>query len=458
MPRVVESRADESALVDRLLDPFRRFARTSASGGIVLLIATAAAILWANSRWADAYHALWEAEVVIGLSANVFHTTFRHLINDGLMTLFFFVVGLEIKREVLAGELSSGRSAALPMVAALGGMIVPAATYLTLNLGQESVHGWGVPMATDIAFSLGVLALLGDRIPHGLRVFVAALAIVDDLGAILVIALFYSSHIAWGQLAVAGLMLGTALAANLTGVRHAVAYALLGLGLWVAVLASGIHGTLAGVLLALVVPVRTRLDEHAFLGRAGEALENFRRAAEDTSDDPDAKALCDARHHTAIHELKALCEGAQPPLVRFEHALAGMVAFAILPLFAFANAGITLRGLSLSALGSPVTFGVAAGLLLGKPIGIVGFSWLAERSGLAARPTGVTWRLMAGAGMLCGIGFTMALFIAGLAFGEGAMLESAKLGVMGASLAAGVAGWVVLSGAPSASSDVPPSE
>jgi NhaA family Na+:H+ antiporter len=425
-----------------LLAPFRRFTRTASAGGVVLIATTALALVWANSPWAASYHHLWETPLALGVGSWSVGTSLHHLINDGLMAVFFFVVGLEIKREVLAGELKSLRTASLPMFAALGGMVVPAALYLLVNSDGPGAAGWGVPMATDIAFALGVLALLGDRVPTGLKVFLAALAIVDDIGAVLVIAIFYSGGVAWGPLAAAGVLLLVAAGANAAGVRHPWAYGAIGLALWATVLASGVHATVAGVLLAMTIPVRTWLDEPAFLTRARLALAEFDAAAVVTAQDPNTTVLSNTRHHTAVEELEDLCERVQPPLIRLEHALHGPVAFGIMPIFALANAGVVLSSATLrGAVADPVALGAALGLLLGKPAGIVGFSWLAVRLRIAALPGGVPWRMLAGAGVLGGIGFTMALFIADLAFTDDALLEAAKLGILGASALAGVVGW-----------------
>ncbi len=437
-------------LVDRLLAPFRRFAHTASAGGVVLLAVTAVALIWANSPWAASYHHLWETTLTLGAGAWSASMSLHHFINDGLMVVFFFLVGLEIKREMLAGELASIRRAALPMVGALGGMVVPAAIYALVNQGGPGAPGWGVPMATDIAFALGVLALLGDRVPIGLKVFLAALAIVDDIGAVLVIAVFYSGGVSWGALGAAAALVALSAGANAAGVRRPWAYAIIGLALWAAVLASGVHATVAGVLLAMTIPVRTRIAEGTFLIEARRALEEFDRAAYVSSTDPRTKVLGNTGHHTALEELETLTEAAQPPLIRMEHSLHGIVQFGIMPLFALANAGVALTGEALgAAMSSAVTIGAFLGLLAGKPIGIVAFSWAAVRMGWAALPDGVTWRTLAGAGVLGGIGFTMALFIAALAFPTapgttGALLDAAKVGVLAASTVAGIAGYLLL--------------
>jgi len=441
--------ADAPPLIERVLAPFVSFAHTASASGIVLLIATAIALGWANSPWAESYHHLWELTVGVTLAGTTVQTTLHHLINDGLMAVFFFVVGLEIKREVLAGELSTLRSAALPMVAALGGMVVPAAIYAALNAGGPGLPGWGVPMATDIAFALGVLALLGDRVPTGLKVFLAALAIVDDIGAVLVIAVFYSAGMAWGPLAGAAGLLLLAIGFNRAGVRRPWAYGLIGLALWGTVLLSGVHATVAGVLLAFAIPVRTRVNERQFLASARRALEDFDAAAAVTARDPNTTVLSNVAHHTALEEIETLCQQAQPPLIRLERALHGTVSFGIMPVFALANAGVTVDATALgAAVASPVTIGAALGLLIGKPVGIAGFSWVAVKAGFGVLPRGANWGAVIGVAVLGGIGFTMALFIAGLAFPPGtpssALLDAAKLGILAASAVAGIVGSVLL--------------
>jgi NhaA family Na+:H+ antiporter len=439
-----QSRAADRAgspLIDRILQPFAQFAHTASSGGIVLLVCTGIALAWANSPWAASYHHLWELEIAIDVPLFAIRSTLHHVINDGLMVVFFFLVGLEIKREVRTGELASFRQAALPTAAALGGMVVPAALYAALNVGGPGSSGWGIPMATDIAFALGVLALLGDRIPSGLKVLLAALAIVDDIGAVLVIALFYTDEVSWGALAAAAAFLLLAAGANAAGVRRPWAYTLIGMGLWGAVLASGVHATIAGVLLAMTIPSRTRIDEDQFLQGARQSVEAFERGC-----GPGTNVLTNQAQQEALLTLETLCEQAQAPLQTVERKLHGIVAFGIMPLFALANAGVQLSGGDLgTALSSPVTLGVILGLVLGKPLGITLFSWAAVRVGLAALPRGVTWRMVHGVAWLGGIGFTMSLFVAGLAFaGAPALLTAAKLGVLAASLAAGICGWLLV--------------
>ena len=425
--------------IERITSPLRRLLHKAPAAGLVLLACAAIAMVWANSPFAHSYHALWETPVALGVGSWSASLSLHAVINDGLMAVFFFLVGLEIKREVLVGELASVRKAALPVAAAFGGMVVPALLFLAFNGGTPASRGWGIPMATDIAFALGVLALLGDRFPPALRVFLSALAIADDLGAVLVIALFYTASVSWSALGAVAALLVLSLAANAVGVRAAWAYALIGVALWVAVLLSGVHATVAGVLLAMTIPSRTVIDEDALLRGARAALQKFDEACE-----PNTTMLSNSVHQAALRRLEVLSEKALPPLARLEHGLHGIVMFGIMPLFALANAGVELRGGG-DALGSTIALGVIAGLVVGKPVGITLASWLAVRAGIAALPSGIDWRTLGGAAMLGGIGFTMSLFIAGLAFGGSPdLLTSAKLGTLVASVIAGVTGWAVL--------------
>ena len=429
----------DAPLIERVLGPFHRFFSAATAGGIVLLACTAVALLWANSPWADSYHHLWEVPVTVGTPGFGLTMSLHHWVNDGLMAVFFFLVGLEIKREVLVGELATRRTATLPVAAALGGMIVPALLYAAVNVGGPGARGWGVPMATDIAFALGILALLGDRVPSGLRVFLAALAIADDLGAVLVIAFFYTGALDWGALGGAGAVLLALVALNRAGARRPLTYAVLGVALWVFVLASGIHATIAGVLLALVVPARTRISEAEFIAHAETSLADFRAA-----DEPGTSVLTNRGHQAALQSMESAIDAAQAPLQRIEHSLHGFVAFLVMPIFALANAGVPLGGGVGAAVASPVAWGVALGLLVGKPLGITLASYLAVRLRAADLPANVGWRHVHGAGWLGGIGFTMSLFVAGLAFGDPQVLNIAKLGVLGASVLAGTIGFVLL--------------
>ena len=430
----------EKTPIVRLVRPFYEFAGRETSGGVLLLACTIAALIWANSPWAHFYTALWHTPFTVGLGSFNLSHELHFWVNDALMAVFFFVVGLEIKRQLLAGELASPRLAALPILAALGGVVVPALLYTLLNANGPGARGWGIPMATDIAFAIGVMALLGDRVPLGIKVFLTALAIVDDIAAVLVIAVFYTADLAWGALGIAAFCLLLALTANRLGVRHPLPYLLIGAVLWMTVLQSGVHATIAGVLLAFTIPSRTAINQREFLGYGRVILDHFERAAETEPFD----ILSDIEQQTAIEALEDACEKVQPPLHRLEYALHPWVTFLIMPLFALANAGVTLSGDLVKVLAQPMTLGVVLGLTLGKPIGVTLASWLAVRSGLATLPENVSWKHIHGAGWLAGIGFTMSLFMTGLAFTSEAHLTAAKLGILIASLCAGIVGSVIL--------------
>jgi len=432
-PPTANGTSPSRAPIDVLMSPFARFARLEAAGGILLLIATIVALVWANSPWAENYHDIWHTTFTLGIGRNILSWSRHVWVNDGLMAIFFFLVGLEIKREVLIGELSSVRQAAFPFIAALGGSIVPALVYLAINHGKEFSHGWGIPMATDIAFALGVLALLGSRVPASLKVFVAALAIVDDVFGVLVIALFYTAHISYISLALGLIGVGVSFIANWAGIRSPAFYAFLGVFVWFAVLQSGVHATIAGVLLAFSIPVKSSIDKTSFVDKCRRLLDRYEQG------DPNS-----GEAHAIIHTLESQCEKVDTPLHRIEHALQPWVSFLIMPVFAFSNAGVHILGQIESSLRHPVTLGVFFGLLLGKPIGIMGFSWLSAKTGLTSPPAGVAWRQIFGASWLCGIGFTMSLFIAGLAIGDDAVLDMAKIGTLAASLTAGIVGSLVL--------------
>jgi NhaA family Na+:H+ antiporter len=416
----------QSRPVRRLLNPFEEFVKSESSGGVALIVAAILAFAWANSPWAPGYLVLKETYVGIGLGGWGLEKPLLLWVNDGLMVLFFFLVGLEIKREVLIGELSSPRDALLAVAAALGGMLVPAALYAAVNWGGEGIDGWGVPVATDIAFALGILALLGDRVPLTLKVFLTALAIVDDLGAVLVIALFYTGEI---DLLSLGLSLGAlvlAFAYGRRGGRNLKVLAFLGLFVWFFMLQSGVHATAAGVLLALATPMKRSIPPEDLRDqlRAGLEQEKFEEV------------------EIKVAHLERVLGKAQSPLHRLEHLLHPWVAFLVLPVFALFNAGVCLSGES--SLSGSVALGILLGLLLGKPVGVLGFSWLATKLGIASLPEGVGWGAMTGAALLAGIGFTMSLFVAGLAFGEGGLLDEAKLGILVASAAAALLGLALL--------------
>ncbi|MBV6458814.1 MAG: Na(+)/H(+) antiporter NhaA [Fimbriimonadaceae bacterium] len=421
----------------RLLQPFREFVELQASGGILLLAASVAALIWANSPAAPSYGAF--RHTVIGFDIGVFKLMepVERWVNDGLMAIFFLLVGLEIKREVLVGELSSTRKAALPIAAALGGMIVPAVLYLSVNVRSGYANGWAVPMATDIAFSLGVLAMMGSRIPISLKVFLTALAIVDDIGAVLVIAFFYSSSLNLAALAVVAGCVALLLILNYSDVRQLPVYLLIGVVLWLAMLKSGVHATVAGILLAASIPARTRINAGDFLRRTRRLVDDFDRYGSDDED-----VLLSEQRQGVLRGIEVACEQMQMPLQRLEHNLHPYVTYLIVPIFALANAGVAMP--AIGELAMPASLGVILGLTIGKPLGIVGFAWIACRTNLASLPSGLTWAQMWGVGCLGGIGFTMALFIAGMAITD-ATLETLKLSILLSSVVAGLLGWIVLS-------------
>lgn len=404
------------------------------SGSVLLFVATVVALLWANSPWSPSYFALWKIPVAIGRH-QLLSMSLHHWIDDGLMVLFFLVVGLEIKREIVKGELASFHQAALPIMAALGGMILPALIYFVLNRGGAGAPGWGIPMATDIGFALGILALLGKRIPSSLRVFMLALAIVDDVGAILVIAFFYTPTISLQALIIAGILLAVLIA---LAVRQAPLsmYIVVGICFWAAVLSSGVHATIAGVILGLVAPIKPKFPPEQLAESAEPLLDSFREQVL-TKNKTSAEAT--------IAELDKLLRGTDSIAERLERSVHPWVAFLILPLFALASAGTALSADQLKlALSSPIALGIFLGLLLGKAIGVLVFSFLAVKFKIAGMTDGLTWTGIAGVGLLAGVGFTVALFISGLSFEDPALVATAKVAVLAASLAAGVIGYLFL--------------
>jgi NhaA family Na+:H+ antiporter len=424
-------------LVDRLTKPFARFLRIEAAGGAVLLLFTLAALVLSNSPWADIYAQAWETRVGFHIGSLEYVRSLREWINDAVMTLFFFLVALELKRELALGELNNPRMAALSIAAALGGMVVPASLYLLLQSGQPGQHGWGTVMATDTAFVIGCLALVGARIPDSLRVFMLSLAIVDDIGAILVVAIGYSSHIAWGALALGALGVGVVRAMAVVGFRGFPIYFLVGGLIWLAVDASGIHPTITGVILGLMTPVRRWVSDerlYAILSRV---------VAHPVSDEGSG----DTRDRNTLQVAEIAARETLSPVERLEIALHPWVGFVIMPLFALANAGLPL---SFADIGNSLTVAVFVGFALGKPLGVLTFSWLAVRAGIAIRPPELGWQLLAGGGVLAGIGFTMALFIANLAFPD-SLIDSAKLGIFLASVFSAGVGMALLMRIPSGS-------
>ena len=403
----------------------RKFLDTEAAGGAVLLVAAVVALVWANSPWREAYDTVWGTELSVGVGRFVLVEDLRHWVNDGLMALFFFVVGLEIKRELVAGELREVRVAAMPAIAAAGGIIVPAGLFLAVTAGGAGARGWGIPIATDIAFAVGVVALLGARVPSSLKLFLLTLAIVDDIGAIVVIAVFYSSDIDVSFLVAAVVLLAVMLGLRRAGVVWLVPYVILGVAVWLVTLGSGVHATIAGVVLGLLAPARPLTAAAVARGWAG-----------DLADEPNAAEL---------DVMVRLAKTSVSPAERLQHLLHPWTSFVVIPLFALANAGVAISSRSFEAPGAAsVAVGVVVGLVVGKVVGISAASWLAVRTGLGRLPEGASWPMVVGIAATGGIGFTVSLFITELAFVPGPLQESAKIGVLGASTLAAVVGIVVL--------------
>jgi NhaA family Na+:H+ antiporter len=424
---------------DKIVSPFEEFIHQETASGILLMLFTILALIVANTAMASWYEHLLHTPVGFNLGGWELEKSLHHWINDGLMALFFFVVGLEIKREILVGELSDMRQAILPIVAAIGGMIVPALIYFGFNAGTDTVDGWGIPMATDIAFAVGVMVLLGSRVPKTLLTFLVALAIVDDLGAVIVIALFYTENLELGALALAGLCLLILIFFSLAGVRHPLVYFIFGVLMWLAMLKSGVHATLAGVITALTIPARPKCEPPSFSKLVRRLMDRF-----DASHKPGVSIMRNEEQKSILQTLENGVHMVETPLQRLEHGMHLPVAFIIIPIFAFANAGIPLElGNIGETISHPVTLGVIAGLLLGKMIGVAGFSWLAIKLGVGRLPEGTTMPQIVGVGLLAGIGFTMSIFIAELAFaGQAELLLMAKTGILFASIIAGVGGYL----------------
>ncbi len=408
--------------------PVREFFRIEAAGSVLLLLAAAVALVWANSPWGGTYDTFWHTELSLGVGDWTVTESLQHWVNDALMVLFFFVVGLEIKYELVKGDLRDPRAAALPVVAALGGMAVPALLFLAVTgaSGGEGSHGWGIPMATDIAFAVGVLGLLGRRIPSTARIFLLTLAIADDVGAILVIALFYTADLSWQWLLGSLALLAVMVLLRYRRVWTTSIYVVLGVGVWFTLLQSGVHATLAGVAIGLLTPSVPLFKEQL-------AREHAREALADQELDPDE-----------LSRLHYLLAQSVPPVERIQAGLHPVSSYLVLPIFALANAGVSLSGVG-EVITSPVALGVLLGLVVGKPLGIVAATWLAVRLGLGQLPRGTTWGVVTGLGAVAGIGFTVSLFIAGLSFpGEESLTSAAKVGILLASAVSAVIGVVVL--------------
>jgi NhaA family Na+:H+ antiporter len=423
-----------------IIGAFQEFVHSEVSASIVLLVCSVIALAWANSPWGDVYDELMHVKIGLSAGSGNFTLSVHDWINDGLMVVFFFVVGLEVKRELVVGHLSSVKKATLPVMAAAGGMLVPALLYLALNYGQKGAAGWGIPTATDIAFALGVLALFSERVPIGLKVYLLALAIADDIGAVLVIAIFYTSQIVWTGLAIAAVFLVLLyLAIAVWHVRTVGVLAVLVIGVWVGVFTSGIHATIAGILMALLVPVRPRIEPGQFLEISQHRLDLL-----DDKGLTKESVIADPDQLDAIVELHEVAGEMRPPGLALEQYFHPISAFVVLPLFALANAGVHLSGDKMEMVSHPITWGVILGLVLGKQLGVTALSWLVIKSGRADLPEGVNWTHIYGASCLAGIGFTMSLFVSDLAFDDAALIDAAKLGILTASLTAAALGYVVL--------------
>ncbi|MDD4962962.1 MAG: Na+/H+ antiporter NhaA [Gallionella sp.] len=444
----IENRAEKGIVYapwerafDRVLTPFEEFIHRQTTSGLLLIVSAIVALVLANSFAAEAYFHLLYTPLSIHIGAWGIDMSLHHWVNDGLMALFFFVVGMELKREMLVGELADLRQAALPVIAAIGGMVVPALIYLAINHGTDAARGWGIPMATDIAFAVGALVLLASRVPKALITFLVALAIADDLGAVVVIALFYTQQLALNWLAVSVVLVLLLFVLNFAGIRKVLPYFGVAILLWYALLQSGVHATLAGVLCAFAIPARPKYDPVLFSGRIKELVERF-----DASHQQGGNIMTNEKLYSVVQTLEQGVRGVQTPLQRLEHSWHLPVAFLVIPIFALINAGIPLQ---LGALGEtlthPVMLGVLLGLVLGKFIGITSACWLALRLGIGQLPSGTRFSQIAAVSVLGGIGFTMSIFIAELGFAaQPEYLLMAKTGVLAASLLAGVIGFAWL--------------
>ncbi|MGD9082659.1 MAG: Na+/H+ antiporter NhaA [Desulfobacterales bacterium] len=428
-------------IANQILRPTQRFFRKQVASSVLLLSATIIALLWANSNIAETYHTFWHTKISLVFGEFHISKSLVHWVNDGLMALFFFTVGLEIKRELLVGELASPKKALLPVIAALGGMLVPGLIYIAFNLGSSSMDGWGIPMATDIAFALGAVAIFGHKLPVNLRIFLAAFAIADDLGAVLVIAIFYTKEIVWFYVFVCAMLVFCLAIANALWIRWTLIYAILGLAIWFFVLGSGIHPTVAGIIVSLFIPARGRYDTDRFLQNVDQIMEKFK--CEDQS--CGYSILLNQEHMHAVHALELACHDVETPLQRLMHVLHPWVAFTILPLFALGNTGLNFHGVNFSEVAvHTVSLGIFFGLVVGKPLGVILFSYIAVKSRAGSLPKDVTWSHIIGSAMLGGIGFTMSLFIADLSFSSFQMLSYAKMAILSASVLSAIIGIIFL--------------
>lgn len=418
--------------------PISKFLQEGIFGGILLVLAAGGAIIWANSPAGETYASFLSQKVSFGIGPFIYDSNLHHFINDGLMAIFFFVVGLEIKRELLVGELCETKKALLPAVAAIGGMVVPAILYTLVNYGGSFVNGWGIPMATDIAFALGIMALLGNKVPLSLKVFLLALAIFDDMGAILVIAIFYGDEIQFVNLLIAASLLTCSVILNFIGIRKSLPYAILGVFLWLALLDSGIHATVAGVLLAFTIPARNKMDQLSFKKQTGDLINNF-------PEKPIQIMVTDDEQRGLMKQIQCYVDDLDSPLQKLEDMLHGFSSFVILPIFALANAGVQLfdSGGEQGIL-HPVSLGILVGLVLGKPLGIFLAVLLSSTVGLTKLPDQVNLLQILGIGCLGGIGFTISIFVTNLAFENEGVINQAKISILIASILSSIIGVLIL--------------
>lgn len=426
-------------LFRRIKDPLTEFVRLEAFSGIVLMFFTIMALVLANSAIGESFISYWTNYFGVQFGEWTLKKSFLHWINDGLMAIFFFVVGLEIKRELLTGGLSSIKQASLPIFAAIGGMLIPALIYVGFNTQGSGTHGWGVPMATDIAFALGILILLGKRIPTSLKLLLTSIAIVDDIGAVMVIALYYTSEIDWIYLIYGGGIYVILWTLNSLKVRNISVYLILGVFLWYVLLKSGVHATLAGILLALTIPARASRNLFEFIGSNQELLENLEAKTSELPKKPNEKFI-----QASVSSIESNCIKVISPLQRLEHMFHPWVAYLIVPLFAFANAGVIINTELTNMVFEPISIGIILGLFAGKPLGIFLFSWIGVKMKLAQKPSEICWSQILGIGFLGGIGFTMSFFVSQLAFTDPEVLSLAKFAVLIASLCSGITGFLIL--------------
>ncbi|MBC2715785.1 MAG: Na+/H+ antiporter NhaA [Desulfobacteraceae bacterium] len=425
----------------QIVKPAQRFFRKEAASSLLLLAATITALIWANFSVFEFYHHIWHTEIGFTIGQTTITKSLIHWINDGLMALFFFTVGLEIKRELLVGELSLPQKALFPVAAAVGGMLVPGIIFALINFNTPSAGGWAIPMATDIAFAMGAIAIFGKKLPMGLRVFLAAFAIADDLGAVFIIALFYTKEIVFSNIVICGILVLMLALANFLWIRWTIVYAVLGLLIWIAVLGSGLHPTIAGIIVSMFIPAQGKYDTDLFVQKARQRLDAFECAESSCG----FSILLNEDHLNAVQRLELDCHNVETPLQRMLHALHPWVAFLILPVFALGNAGLSFHDVNFSeAMTHPLTLGIILGLFLGKPIGITLFSYLAVKTRIAVLPQGIHWQHIIGASMFGGIGFTMSLFVSGLSFTDPGLINYSKFAILAGSVISAAAGIIFL--------------